>query len=253
MCRLFLSINSKNIKKKIILFLLQSIHTKKYTPLLNNYRDGTQHRDGYGLAWYNNNNIHYYKNPMVFYKDKNFKNIITKINSNIILGHVRQKTESNTCYNNTHPFYFNNQVFIHNGKIKDFIKNKEIIIKYINLNYLPFIKGYTDSEILFFLYLTFLDINFGRYKKAMLEMFNLFRYLNIELTANIIYANKDCIIVTRYLVYNENDYSDKQIPPSLYIDYSDGIIISSEPLTNNWELIKENTIFLIDIKNSNII
>ena len=253
MCRLFLSINSKNYKKNIILFLLQSTHKKKYTPLLNNYRDGTTHKDGYGLAWYNNTNIHYYKNPNVFYKDKNFKNIITKINSNIIFGHIRQKTESNTCYDNTHPFYFNNQIFMHNGKIKEFNKNKETIMKYINPNYLTFIKGFTDSEILFFLYLSFLDIFKYNYKKAMLEMFNLFKFLNIELTANIIYANKDYIIVTRYLIYNQNYYIDKQLPPSLYVDFSDGIIISSEPVTNKWQLIKENTIFLIDIKNSNII
>jgi predicted glutamine amidotransferase len=118
---------------------------------------------------------------------------------------------------------------------------------------MSFIKGYTDSEILFYLYLTFLDFYNYQYKKAMNEMFNLFNKLNIELTANIIYANIDYIIVTRYLVYNKNEYTDKQIPPSLYIDYSDGIVISSEPITNNWQLIKENTILFIDIKNSNII
>ena len=253
MCRLFLSINTKNIKKKIFLFLSQSIHQQKFTPLLNNYRDGIIHHDGYGLSWFKNNKIDFYKSPLLFIKDTNFNNILNSISSNIILGHIRQKTESNVCYDNTHPFYFNNQVFMHNGKIKDFNKNKQIIFKYINLNYLPFIKGCTDSEILFFLYLTFLEIYGNQYKKAMLEMLNLFKILNIELTANIIYANKDYIIITRYLIYNQNEYSEKQSPPSLYIDHSDGIIISSEPISNNWQLIKENTILLIDIKNSNII
>jgi predicted glutamine amidotransferase len=250
MCRLFLSINIKNHINNIFLFLLQSIHKQKNTPLLNNYRDGTKHKDGYGFAWYDQNKINYYKSPLVFYKDKNLYNVLNNISSNIIIGHIRQKTDSNTCYDNTHPFYYNNQVFFHNGKIKDFNKNKKIIIKYINLNYIPLIKGYTDSECLFYLYLTFLDIYLYQYKKAMFEMFNLFKYLNIELTANIIYANENYICITRYIVYNNDD---KQIPPSLYIDYSNGIIISSEPITTNWQLIKDNTIFIIDIKSSNII
>jgi predicted glutamine amidotransferase len=253
MCRLFLSINTKNIKKKIILFLLQSIHSKKFTPLLNNDMDSITHKDGYGLSWFKNNKIYIYKSPLLFIKDTNFNNILNNISGNIVLGHIRKKTESKSCYDNTHPFYFNNNIFMHNGKIRGFNKNKHIIIKNINLNYLSFIKGYTDSEILFFLYLTFLDIFPNQYKKAMFEMFNLFKILNIELIANIIYANKDYIIVTRYLIYNQNKYIYKQIPPSLYIDFSNGVIISSEPLTNNWKLIKENSILLIDIKNSNII
>jgi predicted glutamine amidotransferase len=141
---------------------------------------------------------------------------------------------------------------MHNGKIKDFYKYREMILTYVNPKYLLFIKGHTDSEILFYLFLSFYD-NLLNHKLAINEMFNLLKNLDIELAANIIYANENIILITRYLVYNENNYEEKQIPTSLYIDYSDGIIISSEPLTNNWELIKENTIFIIDIKNSNLL
>jgi predicted glutamine amidotransferase len=252
MCRLFLSIKSKNILNKLYSFLSQSVHLQKYTPLLNNYRDGTVHKDGFGLAWYKNKQIEYYKSPLLYTEDSNINNVISNLKSNIIFGHVRQKTESNTCYDNTHPFYYNNQIFMHNGKIKDFNQNKEIIFKYINPKYLILIKGYTDSEVLFYLFLTIND-NLLNPKLAMKIIFKLFKKLDIELTANIIYANENIILVTRYLVYNQNNYKEKQIPPSLYIDYSDGIIISSEPLSNNWELIKENTIFIIDIKNSNLL
>jgi glutamine amidotransferase len=252
MCRLFLSITSKNIINKLYSFLSQSIHPQKYTPLLNNYRDGTLHKHGFGLAWYEKKSLKFYKSPLIYTEDLNINNVISNLKSNIIFGHIRQKTESNTCYDNTHPFYYNNQIFMHNGKIKDFIKHKDLIIKYIDPKYLFFIKGYTDSEVLFYLFLTFNE-NISNPKLAMKTIFDLFKYLDIELTANIIYANENLILVTRYLVYNENNYVEKQIAPSLYIDYSDGIIISSEPFTNNWELIKENTIFIIDIKNSNIL
>ena len=247
MCRLLLLLNTKNNLKKIILFLSQSIHLHKYTPLLKNSRDATNHKDGFGLSWYNNKIINFYKSPLIFNKDTKLDNVLNSISSNIILGHIRQKTESNTSYNNTHPFYFDNQIFIHNGRIKDFNKNKNIVLKYININYIKYIKGHTDSEFLFYLFLSFNDIH-GCLKKAMKEMFNLFRFLNIELGANIIFGNMDYIIITRYLIYNQNEYVNKQKPASLYIDYSDGIIISSEPITDNWHLIKENSILLFDIK-----
>ena len=265
MCRLFLSINTSNILEKIILFLSQSIHHEKYTPYINNHRDGTKHMDGFGIVWFESNKIKskefesnkiikYYKSPLIYYKDTEFINLLTTISSNIILGHIRQKTVSNISCHNTHPFYYNNQVFMHNGGIKDFNKNKHILLKYISKKYINLIKGNTDSELLFYLFLTFYD-DFNLLKKAMYTIFILFRSLNIELSANIMYANSNYILVTRYLIYNPNDYITKQSPASLYINCSNGVIISSEPIdkTNNWDLIKENTILLIDIKNSNII
>jgi len=79
-------------------------------------------------------------------------------------------------------------------------------------------------------------------------LFDLFIYLNIEIIANFMFGTPTHVLVTRYIICNQLD-----IPPSLYIDYSDGIIVSSEPITVNWILIKENSILLFDIKNSKTI
>lgn len=242
MCRLFLSINSHyQIKDKIYKFLNQSIHEKKNTPLLNNHRDYDNHKDGFGFAWLKNNNFEIYKNTCIYTEDKILNDIIDFMPKDIIIGHIRRKSFPITSYYNTHPFKYKNNIFCHNGSIKDFHIYKNLLLKFISWKYLKYIKGETDSEILFYLYLSLLDNQeINKYEKAMNELFELFIYLNIELAANFIFANKDVIIVTRYII-NSNQ------APSLYIDTSNGIVISSEPITDNWKLINENTILIFKI------
>jgi predicted glutamine amidotransferase len=240
MCRLFLSINSHyQIKDKIYKFLNQSIHEKKNTPLLNNHRDYDNHKDGFGLAWLRNNNFEIYKNSCIYTEDKLLNDIINFMPKDVVIGHIRRKSIPITSYNNTHPFKYKNNIFCHNGIVKDF----HTLLKYVNYEYMKFIKGETDSEIIFYLYLSLLEDH--NYEHAMNELLGLFIYLNIEVAANFIFANPEVIVVTRYLINaNKNDKA-----PSLYIDKTDGVIISSEPVTNNWELINENTILIFDLKN----
>ena len=58
MCRLLFYLNYDKkitITKNIILQFLEQSITKKYTPELNNSLDADYHKDGYGLAFLNNN------------------------------------------------------------------------------------------------------------------------------------------------------------------------------------------------------
>ena len=105
MCRLFLSINSKtNILNKLYLFLNQSIN-KKYTPLLNNHRDHEYHCDGFGFAWLNKNNFfNIYKKAYLFNQDPKLNNILINMEKQLIIGHIRAKSNSVKSYDNTHPF-----------------------------------------------------------------------------------------------------------------------------------------------------
>jgi len=253
MCRLFLSINSKiNIVEKLYLFLNQSIH-KKCTPLIDNHRDHDYHYDGFGFAWLNENNLfEIYKQPYLFNQDSNLNNIMINMPTQLIIGHIRAKSNSDKSYNNTHPFYYNDYIFTHNGFIKNFLLHKNELLKYINTRYINLIKGETDSELLFYLYLSFLDLE-NDYIQSIKDLFFLLKYLNIEITANFIFGTPTHVLVTRYIIYNQDSYDQIQYPPSLYIDNQDGIIVSSEPITDNWTLIKENSILLFHIKNSKII
>jgi predicted glutamine amidotransferase len=119
------------------------------------------------------------------------------------------------------------------------------------------IKGETDSEIIFFIYLTFLR----KYKpygnrdgggfymiEALRQMFSKFIQLGHEVSANLIFANQSYIIITRYLWYDPKKHATKQHALSLYYSLCDGIVVSSEPLTTDYQLIPENTALLIDIE-----
>jgi predicted glutamine amidotransferase len=82
----------------------------------------------------------------------------------------------------------------------------------------------------------------------------IFKNNKIELSANIIYADDDVVIITRYLYYNKSIYNSPQCPPSLYWNKTgtsgeQGILITSEPLMKyDSVLIPENTICIVDHK-----
>ena len=81
------------------------------------------------------------------------------------------------------------------------------------------------------------------------ELFRIFEEKNIEISANLIYAEKEHVVITRYLYYDKSKYKREQIPPSLYYDTSDGLLITSEPITRQFKPIASGTMIVIDIEN----
>ena len=184
--------------------------------------------------------------------DNNSKFINDKLkNSNILIGHIRATKhhfDDDVCYNNTHPFWYKEQYWLHNGSAypleTDFFK------KYIDSKFLEHIKGKTDSELLFYIFLTILD-KIKNIDKAWENFFKLLNRFssenNISISANIIYCNKDIIYVSRAI---NND----EIAPSLYFDENLNII-SSEPVSDKYHLLKNNSYikYVISTKNIEII
>lgn len=258
MCRLFLSINTDNIQSKIFDFLKQSNHKRKFTPGLNNHRDYDTNDNGFGFAWIDTTkpqiwNI--YKQPLMYLNDANLNNFFKKtnfFNHNIYIGHIRKKNKSivgEIHENNTHPFIYQNKIFVHNGTIKYFKHNAEKIRSFISNDLLNEIKGETDSETIFFLFLTFLR----KYsiEKSLKKIFQLFKQNNIEISANFIYGEPDFFVVVRYIHYNKKEYSQLQYPPSLYYSTENSaktLLISSEPITPEYKLFCENTALIISNK-----
>lgn len=238
MCRLIVIINEEiNHLEFIEKFLLQSI-TEKNTPGINNYRDFNYHRDGYGIITKNSQKYSIYKSSLMYKNDNNFEFLKNKIiNSKFTVGHLRAtKTnfEDNICYNNTHPFWFSNNFFCHNGSITPF--DISYFKKFIDNNYLSEIKGNTDSEVLFYILLTFKKSYDS--KNAWEKFFDFLKNCqkeNIIISANIIYINQNELFISRFINNFEN-------PPSLYFD-KNLMIISSEPVTDNFDIIDENNYF----------
>ena len=305
MCRLFFAFhNNTKIDDKIKEFLGQSHHSEKNTPNINNPRDVKTHLDGFGFAWYNNSKAwETYKNPQDYREDSNIEKIIESMPKNIVLGHIRHSHYGENKMENTHPFLFENKVFMQNGNIENFQKHRNVLLSHISSELLGNIQGETDTEVLFYLYLSCIhyienmrfyktqknatrkkgvtstkiirgftkkqiktyeeliksvqlskDQNYAKYINAFRLLVAIFKDNKIELSANIIYADDDVVIVTRYLYYNKSMYNSRQCPPSLYWNKTgtrgeQGVLITSEPLMEySSVLIPENTICIVDHK-----
>jgi len=287
MCRLFLLLQNQEGPKKNTVsllesFLAQSIHVKKTTPGVQNPRDLHQHCDGFGFAYQktqNNdaNKWSVYKKPHISKEDSDIDRVLeTVAESPVILGHIRSASKGMAvAYENTHPFHYKNQVFMHNGQIHGFTPSiRSALAKHILPKFRPAIKGNTDTEVLFYLFLTSLEkmqlseqmksekttqlSHFKDHANSLIEAFqrtvSILKNASIrEFAGNIVFANKTHILVTRYLLYDAAaaaDFPKKQTPNSLYISDIDGnnTCISSEPVTKKRAtLIPENVAMVFSI------
>ena len=68
---------------------------------------GKNNPDGWGIAYYENQQALIKKEPKnaVSSDFLNNENNLENINSKIIIGHVRKKSQGKPSYNNTHPFF----------------------------------------------------------------------------------------------------------------------------------------------------
>jgi predicted glutamine amidotransferase len=200
-------------------------------------------KNGFGLGWFEDDNLIVYKRPLKYTEDLNLENTIKKMDKNIVFGNTSKYNDIGIY--NIQPFIHENQIFLHDGFIKDYNNHKRGLINIVHITYKKLIKGNSESELLFYIYLTFLKTKPNNYKWAMEQMINIFKKLNIELNGNFIYANKDFALVVR------------KSNSSLYINDVDGIIVSSEPIkdtdVHNYRIISEDSIILIDIKKSKIV
>lgn len=249
MCRIIIFLKDIQYKKTYVEKFLSQAYLEKNTPGIDNDRDFNYHKDGYGFLFFKDNTWSVYKSSLMYNDDINNKFIQNKISeSEILLGHIRATKHhfiDDICYNNTHPFWYGDNYWMHNGSVQPL--NYTFFKSYINKKYLEHIKGNTDSELMFYIFLSILDLikdlkeSWNNFLKLLNEFYE---YHNIVISANIIYCNKSKLIVSRFI--NNNEY-----PPSLYID-NESLIISSEPVTENYEIIDRNTYIIVDIPSKKI-
>ena len=249
MCRFVVFLKVLEEKKNYVDKFLSQAYLKKNTPGLDNDRDFNYHKDGYGFLFFNNNKWSVYKSSLMYKDDINKKFIQERImESKLLIGHIRATKyhfADDICYNNTHPFWYKDNYFVHNGSANPL--DYELFESYINKKYLPHIKGKTDSELMFYIFLTILDENNNLVDswKLFLNLLKVFHHNNkITISGNFVYCNNNIIIISRFI-------NDNEEPPSLYVDY-DNLIISSEPLTDNYRIVDRNTSLFIDIPTKKI-
>jgi glutamine amidotransferase len=117
---------------------------------------GTTNGDGFGIGWYGLG-----ETPAVFHSvepawnDRNLRDLAGHVVSNLVFAHVRASTGTAVQQTNCHPFRHDRWLWMHNGLISEFAQVKRDLILAVDPSLYPKIEGSTDSEVFFFLALSF--------------------------------------------------------------------------------------------------
>jgi predicted glutamine amidotransferase len=128
--------------------LYQSLHSRMGAEETNG--------DGFGVGWYGEGDRPgVYRSVDPAWNDWNLKNMAAHIRSGLVLAHIRASSGTPVQQTNCHPFCHGRWLFMHNGVVHDFAKVKRDLVLQIDPSLYPSLLGSADSEVLFFLALTY--------------------------------------------------------------------------------------------------
>jgi predicted glutamine amidotransferase len=129
----------------------------------------TTNGDGFGVGWYGvegaaatglpatrGSGV-----PVLFrgvgpaWNDVNLRELARSTSSGLFIAHIRASTGTAVQQTNCHPFRHDRWLWVHNGAIKDFHLLKRDLVLAVDPELYPSIAGSTDSEVMFYLALTF--------------------------------------------------------------------------------------------------
>lgn len=117
----------------------------------------TTNGDGFGVGWYSPE----CDTPAVVrdidpaWNNRNLREIADHVRSPLFFAHIRASTGSPVQQTNCHPFRHGRWMWMHNGCIAEFHRLRRDLCMAVDPALFPDITGSTDSEVMFFLALTF--------------------------------------------------------------------------------------------------
>lgn len=121
-------------------------------------RQSVGHPDGWGVAYYIDGAPHVTKSPSHALSDSLFHRVSGVVSSETVLAHVRKATQGPMTVLNCHPFQYGRWVFAHNGDVPRFQAAwRPALLAEVSPHLARFILGETDSEVLFFMFLSRLE------------------------------------------------------------------------------------------------
>lgn len=136
--------------------LLKPAHSLIDQSLHSRYGATTTNGDGFGVGWYDTGDV-----PGVFrsiepaWNNRNLKDLAKHIRSRLVFAHIRASTGSAIQQTNCHPFRYGGWLWMHNGLIRDFNRVKRDLTLAVDPSLFAEIEGSTDTELFFYLALTF--------------------------------------------------------------------------------------------------
>ena len=112
--------------------------------------------DGFGVGWYDEEPM-----PGVFrsiepaWNDQNLRELAAHITSGHFFAHIRAAIGSPVQQTNCHPFRHGRWLFMHNGYVAELPNLRRDLMLAVDESLFPEISGTADTEILFYLALSF--------------------------------------------------------------------------------------------------
>jgi len=203
-----------------------------------------------------------------------FQRVSGIVSSETVLAHIRKATQGEHSSLNSHPFQYGRWVMAHNGDIPNFSDVREELLGMVAPILRRYILGDTDSEVIFYLFLTALSREVELHRqgtqlpptiRALRNTVNLVRQiadkddhralLTIAITNGELMVvhegGKDLHVSTHKSGCNESDscpfYKPECVAPT-ESGYVSHFIASSEPLQgqNVWRKLNEGDIVAVD-------
>ncbi|WP_296659202.1 class II glutamine amidotransferase [Paraburkholderia sp.] len=154
MCR-WLAYSGNAVQLETVLFrsrhslIDQSLHSKLGATTTNG--------DGFGLGWYQHpHDIPYrYRSIHPAWNDRNLRELARAVSAPMFVAHVRSATHTPVQETNCHPFRHRRWIFAHNGLIRSFPLVRRELLVAIEPGRFSALEGSTDSEVMFYLAMTF--------------------------------------------------------------------------------------------------
>ncbi|MGW6565891.1 class II glutamine amidotransferase [Streptomyces sp. NPDC054975] len=127
----------------------QSLHAKLGVETTNG--------DGFGVGWYTRGGAP----PALFreigpaWNNRNLRELADHVRSPLFFAHIRASTGTAVQQSNCHPFRHGRWMFMHNGAIAGFDLMRRDLALLVDPGLYGNLEGTTDSEVMFYLALTF--------------------------------------------------------------------------------------------------
>ena len=221
----------------------------------------TTNGDGFGIGWYGDRETPgIYKDVQPAWNDRNLRDLTAHIESPLFLAHIRAATGSAVQQTNCHPFRQERWLFVHNGLIRGFDRVKRDLVLAVEPELYPMIMGSTDSELMFYLALTF-----GLEESPLTGLERMVGFVEkicaehgiedcLQLSAGLSAGERWLAVRysterrSRTLFHSKSMQALQEINPDLKRFSPDARAVVSEPigaLTEAWEEIPESTAVII--------
>jgi predicted glutamine amidotransferase len=123
---------------------------------------------GWGLGFYQGGEVLMRRRPIDERPEIDVAKLAGDVRADLVVGHVRQATTGPLRTENTHPFRYRQWLFAETGTVSEFHQVRERLIASVPDFLRTGIRGDTDAEVLFHVFLSFLH-DAGRLNDGLVE------------------------------------------------------------------------------------